>query len=397
MFQAFMLVRNQLAATTLEQLATESRLVSFSRILERTPSSYELARQVNSLSPDILFIELTHWESASSMIRSLKKHGARVTVIGVADDRFENKLEQCHEAGIDALLLDPTLDEFRRAVDEAFHRVNDEIYPNLVAFVPAKSGSGATTIALNTTGYLASLLSKEMLYVEGDLRAGVSSFLMGLNARQSVQDALENSTTLGYAQLRNYVVRIPGESGPGDVDLLLAKRSRRQFEPVWPSYYQLLSAARHRYESIVADLPEQLCEATAEIARRARTVYLVCANELPSLSLAMERIEDLKDFGVSADRIEVILNRWHADGMGLSEIEQALHRPVHMMFGEDFHAVYEANISGKFVRQETDLGRSLMHFAKRLAGVDDEDVTPRPRLGLAGWLTAGVRARSSVS
>ena len=68
-----------------------------------------------------------------------------------------------------------------------------------------------------------------------------------------------------------------------------------------------------------------------------------------------------------------------------------------MMFNEDFHAVYDAAVSGKFVRHETELGRSLMMFARRIAGVDSGDAIPRPKLGFTGWLAASVRARSSVS
>jgi MinD-like ATPase involved in chromosome partitioning or flagellar assembly len=393
MFQGFMLVHNPGVAAAIEQLSRDSRMVELIRSMERFPSSYELIRQINSLNPDVLFLELTRWEQARSLVKSIRKHGAPVTIIGVGDDDLAEREEALRQEGVHALLLDPALESFQRALDTAFHRAKAETFPNLAVFLPAKAGCGATTLALTTTGYLAELLDREVLYIEGDLRTGIASFLMNQKPAQSVQEALENSGALGYAQIRNYVQRVRGAGERGHVDLLLAKREQRQWKPVWPSAYLLLRAAAGRYERMVADLPDTLDEATGEFARRAASVYLVVSNELTSLNLARERLEDLERFGVPAERVEVVLNRWHPAGMGLEAVERALRRPVHASFHEDFPAAYAASVGGGYIDPETPLGRSVWSFVMRMAGVDRGESLPRPKLGLADWLPLKMKPR----
>ena len=68
---------------------------------------------------------------------------------------------------------------------------------NLVAFLPAKAGSGASTVATNVAGYLsAEPLSKKTLLIDGDLHSGLISVTLGINHPYSILDALENSSQL---------------------------------------------------------------------------------------------------------------------------------------------------------------------------------------------------------
>ena len=48
-------------------------------------------------------------------------------------------------------------------------------YYNLYAFIPAKAGGGATTLALNTAGHLPHAFKQKVLVVQSDLRSGVLS------------------------------------------------------------------------------------------------------------------------------------------------------------------------------------------------------------------------------
>src|SRR5437667_350646 len=80
-----------------------------------------------------------------------------------------------------------------------FHKLRNGIQENLVTFLPAKAGSGCTTVALNTAGRLAGDLGHKVLLIECDLNSGVLSMILDVKAPRSLLDALENSSHLDYS------------------------------------------------------------------------------------------------------------------------------------------------------------------------------------------------------
>src|SRR5258705_378193 len=80
-----------------------------------------------------------------------------------------------------------------------------EIQENLFAFLPAKAGSGCTTVALNTAGYMADTsrpdsVARKVLLIESDIRSGVLSVLLGIHHKYSLRDALDDSEQLDYSR-----------------------------------------------------------------------------------------------------------------------------------------------------------------------------------------------------
>src|SRR4029077_12392611 len=103
---------------------------------------------------------------------------------------------------------------------------------------------------------------------------------------------------------RNIVVPING------IDVLPTDRTRKEPVPTWINYFHLLRFAASRYELIVVDLPEIINDATAEIVRRARSVYVVTTPERCPVKLAEERLAELAFRGVEREKISLIINRW---------------------------------------------------------------------------------------
>src|SRR5258708_26236817 len=115
------------------------------------------------------------------------------------------KEEECMGAGVTALLVSPVnLKNFQDSVDRAIHKMSGAVQENLFAFLPAKAGSGCTTIALNTAGYMADTsrpnsLARKVLLIDGDLRSPVLSVLLCLHHRYSLRDPLDDSQPLDYS------------------------------------------------------------------------------------------------------------------------------------------------------------------------------------------------------
>src|SRR5919108_396102 len=98
-------------------------------------------------------------------------------------------------------------------------------------------------------------------------------------------------------------------------------RIRRRPLPSWVSYHHLLDFAAPRYDHVLIDLPEVTNDATVETVRRAKQVYLVCTPEIPSLGLAPQRLAELTSRSIPAEKIQIVVNRWHAGEIKAAEIE----------------------------------------------------------------------------
>src|SRR5262249_22813385 len=142
------------------------------------------------------------------------------------------------------------------------------------------------------------------------------------------------------------------------IDLLLADRARPL--PSWAQYYHLLEYARPHYDTIIADLPEMVNEATEEILRRTKFVFVVCTPERLSLKLAQRRCRELENRGVPASRIGIIVNRWHETDVNESDVEQMLEHRVAAILPNDYGSVHGSILNGLLVGRGTELGKTFL-------------------------------------
>lgn len=364
MFNAILIFRDESSREAIENLAAESSLVSFQRALHGYPPSFELTRILNAYDPDMVFLDLSDWPSAMAAAAGIRETAPGAAIVGFGGGWEPGCEAQCEAAGVTGLLVSPvTRKKFETSVERAILRVRGAIQENLFAFLPAKAGSGASTLALNAAGYLAAApLSQKVLLIDGDLHSGLISVALGLNHPFSVLDALENSAQLDYSCWRKYV------AGAGTLDALLSDRSRRETLPSWTSYHHLLDFAASRYDRILVDLPEVVNDATVEIVRRAKRVFVVSTPETAPLALAPQRCRELERRGIPPEKIGLVINRWHRGDPNPEEVARSLNRRLSGVFNNDYRTVRDAARDNSFVNPESKLGRSFAAFARALAG-----------------------------
>ncbi|HTM47849.1 MAG TPA: hypothetical protein VL285_04175 [Bryobacteraceae bacterium] len=365
MFNAVLFAGNEPDGAVIEQLAVESGEVSFQKTLYRYPQTFELAQVLNAASPDLIFLDLSESASALAVASQARAHSSKAAVIGFGGGWQAFRQHDLELAGITDLLMSPvTLKSFRESVERAIQKQQGGVQENLIAFLPSKAGSGATTIALNTAGYLAGAAdksrSKKVLLIDADLHSGVISILLDVKPRWSVLDALENAGELDYTSWSNYAVKVH------DVDFLISDPTRK-VQASWTGYHHLLDFAARRYDHILVDLPEVINDATVEIVRRAKSVFVVCTPELPSMALAPQRCQELESRGVPAEKITVVINRWHKGEITAAQAREIMNHPV-ILFRNDYGAVSRAARAYDFVKPGSKLGDSFGEFARKLAG-----------------------------
>lgn len=368
MFNALLFVQQDENSQAIERLALESGAVSIRRILNNLdPDIFELTLLLNTHYPDLIFLDLSNWDYAASLAAAIRARHPDLPIIGFGAGWADEVAKFCAWAGIAHFLTAPvTLKKFDESVFQAIHGPHVAVHDNLIAFLPAKAGNGSTTVALNSAGCLAGALGKRLLLIEADLKSGVLSVLLNTSVRCSVLDALEQADQLDYSIWTNCVVKKHG------IDMLLADRSKPV--PDWSNYHRLLQFARPRYDLMFADLPEIVNEGTAEIVRRAKYVFTVCTPEKVSLNLALRRFEALEGWGVPSERIGIIVNRWRQADIGEAEIESLLEHGVAAIFPNDYASVQKATEESSLVDPGTELGKTLLSFAKRIVDIPEPEM-----------------------
>jgi Flp pilus assembly CpaE family ATPase len=376
MFRAVVLSPDQEFCSAVERLAFESHHLTITKTLNAFPeNAYEISRVIASYDPEIILLENTKAAHGLQVAENLRTYAPDVAVLALGGRVTADLLEQFRAIGTVVLNGAFSEQQFLGSVKAAIHWVRQNKYLPIFAFLPGKAGSGATTVAFNLATALARSLQKKIFVLEADMHSGVMSTLLDMKPRVPLIDALQNSDSLDYSRWVNYVV------SAHSVDFLLADRTKKAPLPSWMHYHQLMRFVSGRYDVMIVDLPEVVNEATDEIVQAAQWTFVVCTPELASLTLAGQRLEELKAHGAIPGRLRVVLNRWHKNDMKPDDVATLLGHPVSIVIGNDYRSISKAFSSGKPVNPETDLGRSFDEFAKKLMGI--ATTTPaKPRFSL---------------
>jgi pilus assembly protein CpaE len=272
---------------------------------------------------------------------------------------------------IDLLRIPFSEDNLKKAVSKALKSETQKAHENVLAFLPAKAGSGATTTAMNSAVALARHWERKVLLIEVDLHSGLLPVLLKLDPKQSIIDALENSDSLDEARWRQLITKAEG------IDILPTPWGKPtvRFTP-W-EYHRLLAFASPRYDVVVVDLPEVINDATEAIVTRASCVQIVCTAESSSVFLARRRIHELEARSVRPDRVRVVLNRSVEQG-AVAEIELLLGRKLFWVLPNDYQQVRAATSTGRSVEPASSLGQAYRRFAADLVGIE---APPEPAEG----------------
>ena len=379
MFNAVVILAGAEAAPRLRSLIAATGQVTVMRELPALVGDYEMARLLNSLLPDLVFVDLTGGQASLECLARAREHAPRVPVIGLGCSP-ETRLLARHLGAAALAAADCSPEELQTLIREVMHAAHGGLQPHLFAFLPAKAGSGCSTVVLHTA-IAAATSGKSVLVLDTDLRSSVLGLMLGATAAGGTQAILEAAAGLDAFILRRNIVQRHG------VDFLLSTRNLDAPLPEWDQYFRLLNFARDSYDLILADLPELINPATLEIVRRSARVFPVCTPELPSLKLALQRLEELRRLKVEEGRIGVLLNRGGRHAPRATELEEALGRPIEFSFPNDYRAVEQSITCAAPLDSGSSLARAFAGFAARLAGAGNAPASSSLRSRLRGLLS----------
>jgi Flp pilus assembly CpaE family ATPase len=126
----------------------------------------------------------------------------------------------------------------------------------------------------------------------------------------------------------------------------------------------VLESARRAHSYVIADLPDPLFSSSRAILNASDRVYLVCTPEITSLHLARRKAQQLRDAGVSNDRLGLLVNRVGAWGsFQPSEVQRVVGVPVVWTLDNDYASLHDATLAGGLVAESSGLSKQFHEFA----------------------------------
>jgi pilus assembly protein CpaE len=294
---------------------------------------------------------------------------------------------RCLRAGAADFLVSPfTPDQVESVVEKVVRRIpaaQPEGPPaRVIAVMPVKGSTGATTIACNLAFQCKRLGANRVLLADLDGLTGVVSFVLKLKSNFSFLDVLQHTGVIDDDIWRQMVMPLQG------IDVLLAPDAAPDPVADLPTAAPIFDFVRYSYDVIVADCGGPAGAWNLSVAQAADEVLLVTTNELPDLHAAQRALIYLEAHEVDADRLRLVVNRYaEPHGLGREAIASTLRKDVYHFLPADAASTERCLMDGKPVKSGTPLGKELATLAARLLELERTEAAPRTGKGLLSFLS----------
>jgi pilus assembly protein CpaE len=332
------------------------------------PGSEQLVRIREARSGCVVFLDFSDAIRAGQVALELDKSYPMAATVAIQGAASPQSLIELIQLGIRDVITVPVSDaEANEAFQRASRKLGREPEPepqggDIYAFLPARPGSGATTVAVHSAAAAARLSGERTLLIDFDLRLGMTSFLFKLHSQNSIVDALALSEQLEDTLWDQLVSRRGGldilGSAPVEFD--------RQVSSLGSA--AVLESARRRYRTVCVDLPGEMRQHELETLNSSKEIFLVCTSELGTLHMAQKKADMLQSLGIQS-RVSVILNRVQPRGsMVLGDIEKVLHLPVRFTLPPAEAEIVAATQKAVALEGNSPIARLMESVARRMIG-----------------------------
>lgn len=361
--RAILICPNDTLRKEFEEAVAPHWVLNISRTLDSYPSVDDLRRVVRAWAPEIVFLNIENGSMAEITARLLEAEFPAVQRVALHPSQDVTVLRRVLQLRMTQFLCSPfdsaevgqVLDQLERDLEVRPATIDST--DRFFAFMPAKAGVGASTIAANTTWAFSQMENTSVLLADFDMASGVTEFMFDTTHDRNLADATAHGKQLDDEAWRSLIKKV------GNTDLLLsgAPRVGEGIPRVQVSH--LIEFARRNYNVVGADLPDTFDETTLAVLRDANKILLVTTPELPALRLAHLKVALLRKLEL-LDKVSLLVNRV-SNRMELSfaEIEKTVGLPVYASFPCDYADVTAAIRAG---RPSPKLANSVQRFAAML-------------------------------
>jgi pilus assembly protein CpaE len=215
--------------------------------LSQVPTDWAgFTERLDRVRPDVVFLDVTDLrEPLEEVVRKIRSTSAQPAVFAVHTAAEPQAILTALRAGVSEYLF-PPLETHLKAALERLSQNRERARENLkqggktLAFVSAKGGCGATTLACHVGVELPHQVNGKVLLADLDLQAGMIGFLVKTKSVYSVADAVNNLQRLDPSYWRALI-----SNGIPNLEIITAPINPASKQLSAPQLKQVLAFARN--------------------------------------------------------------------------------------------------------------------------------------------------------
>lgn len=330
--------------------------------------------KIDRMRPEVIFLDVTNLrDSLDQTIRRIRSTGPAPAVFAMSTAAESETILKALRAGASEYLYPPFGEPLRAALERIGAERKKATQSvrrggNVIAFLSAKGGCGATTIACHTAIELPHQTKAKVLLADLDFEAGMIGFLLKSKSPYTIVDAARNTQRLDENYWKALV-----SNGFAGLEIITAPVPPVQ-RVVQPEHLKfVLSFIRTQYDWVVVDLGRSLSVFSATALEDIDQLFLVTTLEVPALHQAKQIVQRLLESGYPVNRLRLLLNRAPKSyEVTMQELETMLGAPVYAAIPNDYATINESYSEGKLVSPGSNLGRHFARLAMKIAGLETQ-------------------------
>lgn len=237
----------------------------------------------------------------------------------------------------------------------------------IIGVAGVKGGVGTTTVACTLASALRNETGQKVLLADLDLNCGSAAFLMGLDPKYSIADAITSVDRLD----RNYWDGLVAHTSR-DLTMIASPRILGADELTNEGFRKLFTLIRPFYEWIVIDFG-RLSRSWQSLADVVDELFVVTTTTVPALYDSKRVTEALLGGGLDRERLHFIVNQTEdIRALSGSELKHFFGVPVSASLPKVSQELHEACCQGKLPAETGAVGRQMAHLARNLAGLKEK-------------------------
>lgn len=246
----------------------------------------------------------------------------------------------------------------------------------VIAFMSAAGGDGASTTALNTAYSIAETTGRPTVLVDLDYQYGMAARNLNLSVQYGTKDLFEHPERGVDATI---VQRMAAHYGP--LHVIAAPSELRYLPYIDPAAVSgLIQVLKLSYDNVIIDLPHTWQPWVSAACREATSFVLVAQLWLKSVTHAARILRALRNDDAVGNNVKLVINRAGAkfrEAILPRDFERVTGVPISHLLANDTKTVVEAENQAKTVIEagiDTRLKADLVNLARLLKGLPLESV-----------------------
>lgn len=336
------------------------------------PNRRQLVDMLRSSEPKICFIDFSQEKQAFETLAEVHTLAPQIVNVALLGADNPDLILRCVRGGASDFLIRPFTTDQLDACIEKVARILPAPSRNtgntkVIAVLPAKGSSGATTVACNLA-YQCKRLGAKVLLADLDPLTGTISFLLKIKSSYSFMDVLHRESSLEADLWKQMTNTVQG------VDVLLAPEALVDPQAELSTAGPIVEFAQGMYEAIILDCGGVYGNWNLSIARIADEVLLVATNEIAALQAAQRALLYLESQRLDMKKIKVVVNRYQKDaGLQSEYFTDAFGCEVFQVIPVDNDAVQKSLMDGKPIPANSAIGKCLASIADRIITLQEKE------------------------